>query len=113
MLSIVAVEISVPIHVFDLISTAEISTIPRSGYFLKMIRYSPHSLAKPSLPFGTLERLNVAPLGVILLLKIVDGSLKSVPHAPWEFQELLFSVSREFNAVARFLRRARVLTFRA
>src|ERR1017187_4051160 len=37
-------------------------------------------LAETSLPSGSLERLDVAPLGVVLLLEFIDGTRDPLPH---------------------------------
>jgi serine/threonine protein kinase len=39
-----------------------------------------HFSAVSSLPLGTLQRFHIAPLGVVLRLKLVDSALKSFPH---------------------------------
>ena len=85
---------------FDLVRTAEISTTPRLGNFIKMIRYGPTLLRSLPFHFGSLQRLHVAPLGVIFLFKFVDRLLQAFPRVAWESGKLLLGMVGNLNAIA-------------
>jgi serine/threonine protein kinase len=53
-----------------------------------------------SFPVGTLQRLHIAPLRVVLRLKLVNGALKSFPHIAREIRKLFLGFSGKFNAIA-------------
>jgi len=67
-------------------------------------------LTESPLPLRSLQRLHVAPLGVVRLLKLINRSLNTIPHFTRAFRQLLLGFVGNLNAVAHVLRHARALS---